>query len=163
MIKEMTKVEFEDFWPSFRAIIQAQETYAFDPGLTFEQAYEIWCEAPLKAYAFIENDKVLGTYYLKANGMGPSNHICNCGYMVSEKARGKGLAKLLCEHSQNTAIKLGFTAMQFNSVVSSNQVAVQLWKKLGFSIIGTIPQAYRHGQLGYVDSFIMHKPLQAIS
>ncbi|WP_407330768.1 GNAT family N-acetyltransferase [Enterovibrio sp. 27052020O] len=160
MIKEITRSDFETFWPTFYAIIQAQETYAFDPDMTLKQAFSLWCEMPLKAYVFIENDLVLGTYYIKPNAMGPSRHICNCGYMVSSEARGKGIARLMCEHSQKTALELGFDAMQFNSVVSTNDVAIKLWEKLGFTIIGTIPKAYKHAQLGLVDSYIMYKWLR---
>ncbi|WP_430625327.1 N-acetyltransferase family protein, partial [Streptococcus iniae] len=65
----------------------------------------------------------------------------------------------MCEHSQQVAIELGFEAMQFNSVVSSNKIAVELWKRLGFEIIGTLPNAYNHGRLGYVDSYVMYKRL----
>ncbi len=92
--------------------------------------------------------------------MGPSSHICNCGYMVSSEARGKGIARLMCEHSQETALRLGFDTMQFNSVVSTNEVAVKLWEKLGFQIIGTIPKAYKHAHLGLVDSYVMYKWLR---
>ncbi|WP_346765668.1 GNAT family N-acetyltransferase [Pseudoalteromonas phenolica] len=77
--------------------------------------------------------------------------------MVSPLAAGKGIARELCEHSQNTARAQCFKAMQFNSVVSSNTVAVSLWQKLGYEIIGTIPKAYNHPKLGYVDSLIMYK------
>ncbi|WP_264906077.1 GNAT family N-acetyltransferase [Vibrio sp. STUT-A11] len=140
--------------------MQAQETYAFDPDMTQEQAFSLWCQTPLKAYVFVENNEVLGTYYIKPNAMGPSSHICNCGYMVSSEARGKGIARRLCEHSQQKAIELGFEAMQFNSVVSTNVVAVKLWEKLGFSIVGTIPKAYKHTQLGLVDSYVMYKWLR---
>jgi len=160
MIREMTKSDFEVFWATFSEVIQAQETYAFEPDMTFEQAYALWCETPLKTYVFVENDTVLGSYYIKANGMGPSSHICNCGYMVSTQARGKGIARKLCEHSQQIALELGFEAMQFNSVVSTNTVAVQLWEKLGYQIIGTIPKAYKHGKLGYVDCYVMYKWLR---
>jgi len=49
--------------------------------------------------------------------------------------------------------------MQFNSVVCSNEIAIHLWKKLGYKVIGTIPNAYRHKTLGFVDAFIMYKQL----
>lgn len=160
MIKEISKLDFESFWPTFLYIIQAQETYAIDPDLNLEQAFSLWCELPLKSYVYVENDTVLGTYYLKKNAMGPSSHICNCGYMVSNEARGKGIARQLCEHSQNIALDLGFDAMQFNSVVSTNKIAISLWEKLGFSIVGTVPKAYKHGQLGFVDSYVMYKWLR---
>ncbi|MBQ0784276.1 MAG: GNAT family N-acetyltransferase [Amphritea sp.] len=160
MFREITQSDFELFWPTFSSVIQAQETYTFDPNMTLEQAYHLWCETPLKTYVFVENNLVLGSYFIKPNGMGPSQHICNCGYMVADKARGKGIARKMCEHSQQQALLLGFEAMQFNSVVSTNDVAVQLWQKLGFNIIGTIPRAYKHGKLGYVDSYVMHKQLR---
>lgn len=81
--------------------------------------------------------------------------------MVNPLARGKGVAKTLCIHSQKVAAKLGFLAMQFNSVVSTNTVAVNLWKKLGYQVIGTIPEAYQHKQQGLVDAFIMYKKLNS--
>ena len=161
MIREMNPRDFEIFWPTFSEIVKAQETYAFEPDINFEKAYDLWCETPERTFVFEENDQILGSYFIKPNGMGPSKHICNCGYMVEPQSRGKGIAHKLCEHSQLVAIELGFKAMQFNSVVSTNKVAVSLWQKLGFSIIGTIPKAYLHKKLGYVDSYIMYKQLQA--
>lgn len=80
--------------------------------------------------------------------------------MVSSEVRGKGIARQMCEHSQETAVELGFDSMQFNSVVSTNQVAVKLWEKLGFQIVGIIPKAYQHADLGLVDSYVMYKWLR---
>ncbi|MEZ5534864.1 MAG: GNAT family N-acetyltransferase [Thiolinea sp.] len=161
MIREITKADFETFWPCFEAVVRAQETYAFDPEMSFEDAYQLWCVVPLKTFVFEKEGKILASYYIKPNAMGPGDHVCNCGYMVSEAARGQGIAGQLCEHSQQVAIDSGFKAMQFNAVVSTNQVAVRAWQKAGFSIVGTLPGAYRHGRLGYVDSFVMYKQLQA--
>ena len=160
IIRTMTRLDFEEFWPTFATIVQARETYAFDPDITFEDAWQLWCASPLKTFVCEENGVILGSYYLKANGMGPGAHICNCGYMVTAEARGKGIARQMCEHSQKIALGLGFKAMQFNSVVSTNEIAVKLWQKLGYAIIGTIPNAYKHGRLGYVDSYIMYKALE---
>lgn len=160
MIREMTQADFELFWPTFSGIVQARETYAFDPDMNYQQAYALWCQTPQKTFVYEEDGQILASYYIKPNAMGPSNHICNCGYMVSTAARGKGIARQLCLHSQTLALELGFKAMQFNSVVSTNEAAVALWKALGFKIIGTIPAAYRHRTLGYVDSYIMHKLLE---
>lgn len=159
MIRPMTKSDFKLFWPTFFSIIEAQETYAFAPDMTVDQAYHLWCEQPLKTFVYEEQGEILGSYYLKANAAGPGSHVANCGYMVAELARGKGIARKLCEHSQQQAIALGFKAMQFNSVVSTNTAAVKLWKKLGFSVVGTVPNAYRHRQLGYVDTLVMYKRL----
>lgn len=159
LISEVTKNDFTTFWPIFKGIVFAQETYAFDPDIDFESAYNLWCLSPQKAYVVKDNGIILGSYYIKANAAGPSGHIANCGYMVSPNSRGKGIARKLCLHSQQIAIALGYTAMQFNSVVSSNEIAINLWKKLGYNIIGTIPNAYNHKKLGLIDAFIMHKQL----
>ncbi|WP_245156917.1 hypothetical protein [Lysobacter arenosi] len=50
--------------------------------------------------------------------------------------------------------------MQFNYVVSTNVPAVELYKKLGFAIVGTLPKAFRHQQLGLVDAYVMFRYLQ---
>lgn len=157
MIREITPQDFELFWPTLAGVLRAQETYALDPEMDFESAYKLWCEKPHKTFVYTQGDEILGTYYLAQNAMGPSSHICNCGYIVSSAARGKGVARTLCEHSQQVALELGYKAMQFNSVVSTNKIAVKLWQKLGFDIIGTVPKAYHHKKLGYVDSYIMYK------
>ncbi|MBN2963374.1 GNAT family N-acetyltransferase [Sulfurospirillum sp. T05] len=158
-ISPMTSEDFQLFWPEFEAIISAQETYAYDPNMTYAEAYALWCESPQRCFVAKEGEEVLGTYYLKPNGMGPSSHVCNCGYMVSMHARGKGVARALCEHSQEVGRVLGYHAMQFNAVVSANAVAVALWQTLGFAIVGTIPKGYKHGKLGYVNTYVMYKEL----
>ncbi|MFB9887934.1 GNAT family N-acetyltransferase [Balneatrix alpica] len=159
-ISPMTEADFAAFWPCFQAIIAAQETYAFEPDLTQQQAYQLWCELPLQSWVAKDAEgQILGSYYLKANAAGPGKHVCNCGYMVNPAAQGQGVASALCQHSQQQARAAGFYAMQFNSVVSSNHRAVALWQRLGFRIVGTLPGAYRHPRLGLVDSYVMYKVL----
>jgi ribosomal protein S18 acetylase RimI-like enzyme len=157
-LRPMTFDDFERFWPTFHAVASAQQTYAYDPQLNQEQARQLWMDLPLHTWlAEDEQGQLLGSYYLKANAAGPGSHVSNCGYMVSEAARGQGVARLMCEHSQQLARDSGFLAMQFNSVVASNEVAVALWQKLGFEIVGRLPRAYRHAQLGLVDCLVMYK------
>lgn len=160
-IRPMTAADFERFWPTLHAIAEARQTYAYDPDLTLQQARHLWLELPLHTLVAEADGQLLGSYYLKANAAGPGNHVSNCGYMVTEAARGKGVARLMCEHSQQLARDSGFLAMQFNSVVASNEAAVALWQKLGFEIIGRLPKAYRHAQQGLVDCLVMYKWLTA--
>ena len=115
---------------------------------------------PTDVAVFEDGDQVLGTYYIKTNQAGPGDHVCNCGYMVSSTARGRGLATAMCEHSQEIARKLGYKAMQFNFVASSNEGAVRLWIKLGFAVVGRLPKAFNHPSKGYVDALVMYKWLQ---
>jgi ribosomal protein S18 acetylase RimI-like enzyme len=153
----MTAADFEAFWPTFQAVIKAQDSYAYDPDLTFEQARQLWLEYPLHTLIAEEDGVLLGSYYLKANAAGPGSHVCNCGYMVTPEARGRGVARTMCEHSQQLALDSGFSAMQFNSVVATNEVAVALWHKLGFDTVGRLPRAYRHPRLGLVDCLVMYR------
>ena len=133
------------------------DTYAYETDTTKKQAEKIWLQAPRKTYVVVKGNEVLGTYYLKTNQAGPGSHVCNCGYMVSSKARGKGLATTMCEHSQKIAVELGYQAMQFNFVASSNKGAVRLWDKLGFDTVGRLPKAFRHPTQGFVDALVMFK------
>jgi ribosomal protein S18 acetylase RimI-like enzyme len=106
-----------------------------------------------------DGDTVLGSYFIKPNQPSLGAHVCNCGYAVAENARGKGIAAEMCEHSQREALSRGFRAMQYNLVVSTNAVAVRLWKRHGFEIVGTLPKAFHHSRLGFVDAFVMYKQL----
>lgn len=156
-IREAAESDWNDIWPIFQQIVSAGETYAYDQDTTKEQARQIWLTSPRKTFVFIEDDKVLGTYYLKTNQAGPGNHVCNCGYMVSAEARGKGLATSMCLHSQEVALELGYKSMQFNFVAASNEGAIRLWTKLGFSTVGQLPKAFNHPAKGYVDALVMYK------
>ena len=156
-IREASENDFDNIWLIFHEIVSAGETYAYSQDTTKEQALNIWIKTPRKTYVFEDNNKILGTYYLKTNQAGPGSHVCNCGYMVSSKARGRGLATSMCEHSQEVAKKLGYKAMQFNFVASSNKGAVRLWSKLGFDTVGKLPKAFIHPSKGYIDALVMYK------
>ncbi|MEW6983928.1 N-acetyltransferase family protein [Colwelliaceae bacterium 6471] len=160
-IREATKDDWNSIWPIFHEIVKKGETYAYETDTTKDQAKKIWLDAPRKTYVFEEDGFILGTYYLKTNQAGPGSHVCNCGYMVSSLARGKGLATSMCEHSQQVALDLGYKAMQFNFVTSSNEGAIRLWGKLGFEIVGHLPKAFIHPVKGYIDALVMYKWLQA--
>jgi len=114
-------------------------------------------DIPLATYVAMENEQIAGTYFIKPNQPGLGAHVCNAGYVISINARGKGLGRLMCEHSLKVARTYGFKAMQYNFVVSTNQVAVELWEKCGFKIVGTLPNAYNHKRKGLVDVYIMYQ------
>ena len=156
-IRKYRKEEIDAIWEIFSRIVISGDTYAYDPDISKNAALKEWLEKPLATYVAVEDGKVLGTYFIKQNQPGLGGHVCNCGYMVSREARGKGVATRMCEHSQEEARKFGFKAMQFNLVIASNEGAVRLWQKLGFAIAGTLPKAFAHQKLGYVDAFVMYK------
>lgn len=160
-ISPITLKDFEQFWPIFKNIINAQDSYSIEPNISYDEAFETWCLVPQRTFVSKDQGVITGSYYLKPNAAGPGSHICNCGYMVSADHRNRGIAREMCLHSQRVALDEGFEAMQFNSVVSTNDAAIKLWKDLGFSIIGTIPHAYDHKIHGLVDAHIMYKTLKS--
>jgi len=156
-IREATLEDFEAIWLIFHEIVSEGKTYSFPRNTSKEEAKKLWMEVPRVTYVIEDDSEILGTYYIKTNQLGSGSHICNCGYMVSSKARGKGLATQMCKHSQQIAINLGYKGMQFNFVVSTNVTAVNLWEKLGYEIVGRLPKACHHPTEGYVDALIMYK------
>jgi L-amino acid N-acyltransferase YncA len=156
------KIEMKDYqvvWRIFRQVVATGDTYAYSADIEREEALEIWIDRPRKTYVAELDGVVVGTYYIKTNQPGLGNHICNAGYMVAAEARGKGVGRAMAEHSLVEARRMGYHAMQFNMVVSTNSTAVKLWQSLGFEIVGVIPQAFNHAQLGLVDAYVMYKRL----
>jgi len=159
-IRLFKESDWPGVWRILEPVFRAGETYAFPRDISDEGAHKAWVSTPKATYVAVDqDDTILGTYYIKPNQPGLGDHICNCGYLVSKDARGQGIATALCEHSQHEAVAQGFRAMQYNLVVSTNTRAVRLWKKLGFEVVGTIPEAFRHPPHGYVDAFVMYKRL----
>ena len=144
-------------WAILEPVIRAGETYALDRDMSRDAALAYW----FADEAFVAEDEgaVVGTYYLRRNQAGGGGHVCNCGYMVSAAASGRGVARAMCAHSLEHARSLGYRAMQFNFVVSTNERAVRLWQAMGFAIVGRLPGGFDHPHLGFVDALIMFRAL----
>ncbi|PHQ33306.1 GNAT family N-acetyltransferase [Rhodopirellula bahusiensis] len=159
-IRELFNADWPATWAVIEPAFRSGTTFPHPQDITSEAGYEIWAAGSAKAYvAEDESGGILGTYYLKPNQPGRGSHVCNCAYIVSSAARGMGIASKMCEHSQREALQEGYRSMQFNFVVSTNTGAVRLWQKLGFEIVGTLPEAFDHPENGYVDVYVMHKSL----
>lgn len=158
-IREFAEADWPQVWPIVRDIVRAQETFPYDPAMTQDQAREIWIEAPpgLTVVA-AEDGRVLGTAKMGPNKPGPGAHISTASFMVAPDARGKGVGGALCRYAMEWAKAHGYAGMQFNAVVESNRSAVELYERLGFTMIGTVPGAYEHRALGRVGLHIMYCP-----
>jgi len=159
-IRKYQEADWHAVWPILNATIRTGDTLPFAPGSSEGEIHKAWVEVQAATFVACAPDgAILGSYYIRPNQPGLGAHVSNCGYVVAAHARGQGVASTMCEHSQSQAVAMGFRAMQFNFVVSTNERAVRLWQKLGFAIIGRLPGAFRHSSLGYVDALVMFKQL----
>lgn len=158
-IRALRDSDWPAVWRLLQATFAAGDTYSFAPDSGEAEIRKVWVEMPTATFVAVEDDKLLGTYFIKPNQPGLGAHVCNCGYVVAPESQGRGVAAAMCEHSQRFALERGFRAMQFNLVVSTNDRAVRLWERLGFVVVGRLPGAFRHRVLGYVDALVMYKTL----
>jgi L-amino acid N-acyltransferase YncA len=158
-IRPATEADQDAIWNIFHEVVAAGDTYAFDPQMPREAALTYWFGRAAHTYSAEQDGQIVGTYILKANQSGPGSHVANAAFMVPKSSRGKGVGRAMGEHCLQEAHRLGFRAMQFNFVVSTNESAVRLWQQLGFEIVGTLPGAFRHPEKGYVDVYVMFRAL----
>ena len=143
-------------WSILRPVFRAGDTYAIDPGISRDDALAYWTAH--HAYVAEDGDP-LGTFYIRPNHGGGGAHVCNCGYITALAAQRRGVARAMLAHSQAEARRLGFRAMQFNLVLTTNTRAVRLWRDHGFAEVGRLPGVFNHPEQGYVDALVMHKSL----
>jgi len=112
-----------------------------------------------KAYVASTGAGICGMYKLGANYPGRGGHVASATYVVAPAVQGRGIGRAMVDHSLSQARSEGYLAMQFNFVVSTNVPAVGLYEKLGFAVVGMLPGAFRHRDLGFVDAYVMHRYL----
>ncbi len=152
--------DFDAMWPIFQTLVARGDTYAFGADTGAEVCRAFWFGAGVQSFVALIGERLLGMYRLSANQPGHGGHVANAAFMVDPGAQGVGVGSLLGRHCLERARECGYLAMQFNFVVSTNIGALMLWKKLGFAVVGTLPKAYRHAQLGYVDAYVMYQLLR---
>lgn len=158
-IRPSTPGDADALWPIIAAVLGAGDTYAWQTQPSREHGLALMHPAGGHTFVAELEGRVAGLYYLKANYGGPGDHVANCGYMTAPEARGRGVGAAMCRHSIGHARALGFRAMVFNAVVSTNTGAIRLWQRHGFAIVGTVPGAFRHPQHGDVAVHVMHRTL----
>jgi ribosomal protein S18 acetylase RimI-like enzyme len=150
-------------WAILEPILREGEAYTLPCDWSRRDALAYW-RAPDHA-VFVAQEApdqgadILGTYYLRTNQKGGGAHVANCGYATHPRARGRGVASAMCVHSLELARRQGFTAMQFNFVVATNESAIAVWTRHGFDVVGRLPGAFRHPSLGMVDALVMYRAL----
>ena len=156
-IRPATSADADAIWRIFQAVVAAGDTYAFHHGTPKHDAVAYFLGPGIRSWVLEDEGRVIGMYKLIPNRIGRGSHVANASFMVDPAAHGKGAGRALGEHCLDEARRAGYQAMQFNFVVSSNTAGVELWKKLGFQIVGTLPKAFHHAALGDVDAYVMHR------
>jgi ribosomal protein S18 acetylase RimI-like enzyme len=146
-------------WAILEPTFRAGETYPIPRDISRADALAYWRSPGHSVFVAELGGRIVGTYYLRANNRGGGSHVANCGYMVAPAANGRGVARAMCAHSLELARERGFTAMQFNFVIASNERAVRLWQSSGFEVAGRLPNAFQHPRLGLVDALVMVRAL----
>jgi ribosomal protein S18 acetylase RimI-like enzyme len=157
-IRAATDDDDDALWEIVEPILRAGETYSLPREWSRADALGFW-RAPLAEVFVAEEDGLVGTYPLRPNALGGGGHVANAGYMTAGRARGRGVAGAMCEHSIERARQRGYRAMQFNSVVATNVGAIRLWLRHGFAVVGRVPGGFLHPVAGPVDLLVMHRAL----
>jgi len=156
-IRPATTADAAAIWRIFQAVVAPGDTYAFTHETTEREAVAYFLGPGITSFVAEDDGRVVGIYKLIPNRIGRGSHVSNASFMVDPSAQGKGVGRALGRHCLDEARRQGYEAMQFNFVVSTNTPGVNLWKKLGFEVVGTLPKAFRHATLGDVDAYVMHR------
>ena len=162
-IRKATEADFVSMWNIFHAVVASGDTYVFSANTGREEAHVYWLGLDITTHVVEIDGNIAGFYKLIPNQRDLGSHVANASFMVNPASHGKGVGKAMGQHCLVEAKKAGYLAVQFNFVVSTNEGAVALWKKLGFAIVGTLPKVFRHARLGYVDAYVMHRFLDDIA
>jgi L-amino acid N-acyltransferase YncA len=161
-IRPALPADFDAMWPIFQAVVSAGTTYVFAQDTPRAEAFAYWFGAAIQSFVVEDAGRVVGMYKLVANYPALGSHVANASFMVDPQCIGRGAGKAMGLHCLREARRAGFLAIQFNFVVSTNTPAVALWQQLGFSIVGRLPEVFRHSGLGLVDAYVMHRFLDDI-
>jgi ribosomal protein S18 acetylase RimI-like enzyme len=158
-IRAASAADDDAIWAILEPTFRAGETYPIPRDSDRAEALAYWRSPGHSVFVAEDEGRIVGTYYLRANQRGGGAHVANCGYMTAEGATGRGVARAMCLHSLDVARERGFTAMQFNFVVATNERAVRLWQSCGFATVGRLPNVFQHPGLGLVDALVMVRAL----
>ncbi|WP_026940785.1 GNAT family N-acetyltransferase [Hellea balneolensis] len=158
-IRRATQEDYDAVWSLTKPVIREGRTYPLPQDLDKDGALAYWFALDKDVFIAEQGKVPVGVYYIRPNNAGPGNHVCNCGYVTNAEFRGQGIAAQLCEHSLKQARHMGYRAMQYNLVVSTNKPAVHLWTKMGFEIVGRLPMAFQDPVEGDVEAYVMFQKL----
>ena len=160
-IRDIVDSDWPAVWGFLQQIVAAGDTYCWPPDTTEDAARTWWLGKPGgRVLVAVDDGVVVGTAELHPNQPAAGSHVANAGFMVKPTAAGRGVGRALAQRVLEVAAEDGYAAMQFNAVVETNEHAVRLWESLGFRILTTVPEAFKHPDRGLVGLHIMHRFLR---
>ena len=162
LIRDATDDDWPAIWPFLHEIVAAGETYTYPLDLTEPDARALWMLPPpgRTTVAVDDDGTVLGSAKMNPNHAGNGSHIASASFMVDPARSGRGVGRALGEDMIAWATEAGYRLIQFNAVVETNTAAVKLWKSLGFEVVGTLPEGFKHPVNGYVGLHVMYRRLR---
>ena len=159
-IRAFVEADWREVWPIVREVVRAADTFAYDPAMTEAQARAAWIEAPPGLTVVAVERRSRPRH--RQDGPEPPRPRIACGHGElhggGRCARARG-GDRLCRFALDWAREHGFAGMQFNAVVETNHAAIEIYQRLGFTIIGTVPGAFAHPTQGRVGLHIMYREL----
>ncbi|MDR1001799.1 MAG: GNAT family N-acetyltransferase [Oscillospiraceae bacterium] len=157
-VRQYTNEDLPEMRIIWNEIVREGNAYPQEEYLDEEDARHFFAEQSYTGVA-VDSGNVVGLYILHPNNVGRCGHIANASYAVKSGQRGKRIGESLVVDSMRVASLLSFRLLQFNAVVASNERAIRLYKKLGFTRLGTIEGGFRMDNGQYVDIIPFYKKL----
>lgn len=161
-IKELTERELAEAVKTWNSVVEDGVAFPQMETLTLESGREFFAAQSYTGVAYYmahEGYEVVGLYILHPNNVGRCGHICNASYAVRKDCRGRHIGEALVRDCIKKAKELDFRILQFNAVVKSNQTALALYQKLGFTQLGKIPNGFLLNDGSYEDIIVCYLEL----
>ncbi|MBT2748705.1 MULTISPECIES: GNAT family N-acetyltransferase [unclassified Lysobacter] len=160
VVRDAHASDWLSIWPIWNAVVACGETHPYARNSTQEDAFALWFK-PARSAVYIaeQSGRVVAAMQTKPMRYGNGDHIANFDLMVSPEHRCRGVGRALSMHVIDATRRTGYNAMEAFAVVESNVAAVRLWQSLGFQIVATVPNAFRHPTRGTVAVYHMHMQL----
>lgn len=159
LIRKFTDDDVVPMLEIWNAIIDEANAFPQIEKLTYDTAKDFFASQSYTGVA-LHGEELVGLYILHPNNIGRCGHLANASYAVKSGCRGLKIGEKLVLDCMKKGQNLGFKILQFNAVVSSNIAAIQLYKKLGFHSLGTVPKGYMLKDGSYTDILLFYKELE---
>jgi GNAT superfamily N-acetyltransferase len=143
-------------------IIEEGIAYPQENILNFTQFKQYYTTNEVFILKFKNSSEIIGSFYIKPNFPGRCDHFCNGGFIVDKNFRNLGAGKVMGFHYLRLANLLGYKASFFNLVFANNLPALNLWRKLGFKELSTIPNVGRGKEGGFVNAHQFYYDLSQV-